>query len=495
MAIDWDTYRKVRQLYLVEGQSIRAISRDLHMSRKTVRKYCRGGVLPDVRKVTDRPAPLLQAVESDITRLLEENKTLPKKQRLNAKDIWEYLLREKGIAIAQSTVRHYVRELRKGHPEVFLPLDHEPGDEMQFDWGDMTAVIGDSKVVVSVFCAVLPYSGALCAFVYPDKSTLSFLHGHIQAFEFFGGVPQRCVYDNLKTAVKKGSGKNAVKQHNFTRLEAHYGFEGIFCNVAAGWEKSNVENAVAIVRRIAFTPMPRMDSYADLQNHVTNCCLNYAQTHIIQGHEQSIRDVLEQERTMLLPLPDVRLDTGFTYKALVHPDLTVIHEGTKYSVPHHLVGKEVTLCLSPFHLTIFHQGREVWRHDRAMKKQEHRYVLEHYLEILERKPRAVEQAIPIKRGIMPEECKEFLRLCREPDAKQQLVQILLLARQVKWEMLLWAIQQANNTLNPNMSLIKLHLELEKPRPHRDDLEIMHKSLTAYDALLEGGDSNHESKPK
>jgi len=491
MTIDWDSYRKVRQLFLVEGQSIRAISRQLHMSRKTVRKYCCGGVLPNVRKAMERPAPLFREVESEIIRLLEENKTLPKKQRLNARNIWEYLQSEKGIAIAQSTVRQYVRELREGHPEVFLPLEHEPGEAMQFDWGDMSAVIAGVKTVVSVFCAVLPHSGALCAFVYPDKSTCSFLHGHIQAFEFFGGVARRCIYDNLKTAVKKGSGKNAVKQEGFIRLEAHYGFEAVFCNAAAGWEKANVENAVAIVRRIAFTPMPRVDSYAALQDHVTNRCLHYAQTHTIRGHEQSIRDSLKQEQKMLLPLPGVRLDTGFTCTALVHPDLTVHHEGTRYSVPRHLVGKEVTLCLSPFHLTVFHRGREVYKHDRAMKKQDHRYVLEHYLEILERKPRAAEQAIPVKRGIMPEECREFLRLCREPDAKQQLVQVLLLGRRVERTRLLWAIQQANNTRNPNLSLVKLYLELEEPGPPRDDLEVQHKSLTAYDELLQEGEKNLE----
>jgi len=487
MAIDWDTYRKVRQLFLVERQSIRAISRQLHMSRKTVNKYCRGGVLPDVRKLTQRPAPLFLEVESEITRLLEENKTLPKKQRLNAKNIWEYLHSEKGIAIAPSTVRQYVHQLRERHPEVFLPLEHEPGEAMQFDWGDMSAVITDAKTVVSVFCAVLPHSGALCAFVYPNKSTLSFLHGHIQVFDFFGGVARHCVYDNLKTAVKKGSGKNAVKQVNFMRLEAHYGFEAVFCNAASGWEKANVENAVAIVRRIAFTPMPRVDSYEALQKHVTNRCLHYSQTHTIGGHEHSIRDSLEQERKMLLPLPEVRLDTGFTSTALVHPDLTVHHESTRYSVPSYLVGKEVTLCLSPFHLTVFHRGREVWKHDRAIKKQDHRYVLEHYLEILYRKPRAVEQAIPIKRGIMPQECKEFLRLCREPEAKQQLVQILLLGAQVEQTRLLWAIGQANNTRNPNISLVKLYLELEEPGPQRDDLEVQHKSLTAYDVLLQEGD--------
>lgn len=485
MAIEWDVYKKIRQLYLVEKQSMRAIARILGVDRKTVRKYCRGGVLPDVRKATERKPVLLDAVKDEILRLLEENKSLPTKQRLNAKDIWECLLREKGIAVAQSTIRNYVRLLKEHHPEVFIPLDHEPGESIQFDWGDMVAVIAGVKTSVSVFCAALPHSGAIFAFVYPNKSTISFLHGHIQTFESIRGVARRCVYDNLRTAVLKGSGKNAVKQISFKRLEAHYGFDAVFCNVASGWEKSNVENAVAIIRRIAFTPMPRVESYAQLQEHVSNCCLHYLKTHAIQGREHSINELFQKEREALLPLPEAALDMGFTTIALVQPDLTVHHEGTKYSVPHTLAGKMVTLRLTPFHLSIFHEGKEIYVHDRALNKNDHRYVLEHYLDILERKPRAIPQARPLSRGIMPEECSEFLRLCCEPEAKEQLVEILLMGREVEKDKLLWALRQANHTKNPNFSLVMFFLDAGKYSCPADDLKIQHQSLSIYDELLKG----------
>jgi transposase len=118
---------------------------------------------------------------------------------------------------------------------VYLPLEHEAGDAIQFDWGDMNAFIGETRIPVSVLCAVLPYSGTPCAFVYHDKTILSFLHGHIRVFEYYGGVSRRCVYDNLRTAVKYGSGKNAVKQDDFRRVEAHYGFEAVFCNAYSGF--------------------------------------------------------------------------------------------------------------------------------------------------------------------------------------------------------------------------------------------------------------------
>lgn len=493
MAIDWELYRKIRQLYLVEKLSQRSIARILSVSRNTIRKYCKGAVLPDMRNQPGREAHLRKAVEKDILRLLEENKTLPRKERRNAVDIWEYLTREKGFAIAGSTVRRYVRELRDNHPEVYLPLEHEPGDSIQFDWGDMTAFIGEIRTSVSVFCAVLPYSGMPCAFVYPDKSTLSFLYGHIQAFEYFGGVSRRCIYDNLRTAVKSGSGKDAVKQDAFKRIEAHYGFEAVFCNAYSGHEKGSIENIVAIVRNIAFIPAPRVSNYEELQAHVTNRCLAYAKNNAIRGEKHSIYHFFEAEQKALLPLPQVAMDPGFTTTALVHPDLTVIHEGIRYSVPRHFVGKEVTLRLSPFHLSVYYQGKEIWKHPRMFKKQEDQYVLEHYLDILERKPRAMDQAIPLTRGIMPEPCKQFLRLCHEKDAKKQLVDILLLGRQVERSRLLWALEQANNTLNPNLALVRFFLDADLSKGPEDIITVQHKGLSAYDRLIKGGE-NRESNP-
>lgn len=489
MAIDWELYRKIRQLYLVEKLSQRSIAKILSVSRKTIRKYCEGGVLPDMRSKPGRVAHLRKTVEKDILHLLEVNKKLPKKERLNGAEIWRYLVQEKGIAIGETTVRQYIRELRDFRPDVYLPLEHEPGDSIQFDWGDMKAFIGDARLPVSTFCAVLPFSGAICAFVYPDKSSLSFLHGHIKVFEWFEGVGRRCVYDNVRTAIKSGSGKGAVKQDNFKRIEAHYGFEAVFCNAYSGWEKGSVENAVAIVRNIAFTPAPHVESYEELQDHVTNCCLHYAKTHAIRGRRNSIWHDFELERKALLPLPRTPFDAGFTTIAQVRPDLTVIYDGIHYSVPYEFAGKEVTLRLSPFNICIFYKGKEIWRHPRIREKGEDQYVLEHYLDILERKSRAIDQAIPLSRGIMPLPCKHFLRLCKEKDAKRQLVDVLLLGHQVEQDRLMWAIEKANDTLSPSLALVRFFLDADFNKGTEDIITVQHKSLSSYDKLLIGDNKN------
>jgi transposase len=493
MAIDWSLYQQIRRLYRVEQKSYRAIARQLGVSRRTVRKYCAGETLPDLRKQQERMAPLREASEATIIRLLEENKTLSRKQRWSASRIWQHLVQQEGLAIAESTVRQYVRELRQTHPDIFIPLAHDPGEAMQVDWGDVPAVIGGLRLVVSLFCVAMPHSGAVMGYPYPDKTMLCFLDGHIRAFDLLGGVPKFCVYDNLRTAVISDYGKKAVKNPQFMRLEAHYAFQSVFCNIASGWEKSAVENAVSIIRRIAFTPMPHVADFAELQEHVTNKCLQYINNHQIRNHPAAIKEEFAADRAALLPLPAMPLDTGFTVPALVHPDLTVRYDNTRYSVPPELVGKQVTLKLAPFHLFVFHNGVEVYRHRRVAGKSDHQYVLEHYLKILSRKPRAVEQALPIRKGIMPDECREFLRLCTGKDARQQLVDILLLGREREQEQVLWALRQANNSRFPSLALVRTYLEMADTKPELDGPAILQMDLNLYDALLgeEGpGDVKH-----
>ena len=484
MAIDWELYQQLRRLHLVEKLSQRAIAKQLGVSRHTVEKYCSGKNLPDMRKTVERASPLREVTEATILRVLEQNKTLPKKQQLNAHHIWLHLLEKEGIAIAESTVREHVRLLRNQHPEAFMPLAHDPGEAMQVDWGDAAVYLNGVRRSVSMFCAALPHSAAIFCFVYPDKTMLSFMEGHIQTFELMGGVPQYCVYDNLKTAAQSGSGRSVVKNKQFARMEAHYAFQAVFCNAESGNEKGHVENAVSIARKLAFTPMPHVADFQELQAHVTSKCLAYINEHKIKTHSLTMRQEFEADRAAFLPLPGMPLDNGFTTLALVHPDQTVRHENMRYSVPHRLVGSTVTLRLSPFHIAIHHKGEQVYRHKRATAIDGNQYVLDHYLEVLDRKPRAVDQAIPVRRGIMPKECTDFLQLCPEKDARQQLVNALMLGRSYDREAVLWAFRQANNTRRPTFTLVKAHLEMSHATVSLEGPTIRKPDLSQYDILLE-----------
>lgn len=489
LAIDMDLYKKIRRLYLVDGMSQRKIAELLHVSRKTITKYCGGGNMPDSkRSVAGIISPLRQAVEPEILKYMEDNKDSTGKQKITAKSIWRWLSKEKGFNIGQSTVRGIVYEIKNERPEAFVPLAFDPGDVMEFDWGDCYCFMDGIKTSVSVFCTVLPYSYGIFVAVFPNKANEAFFMGHIMAFEFFGGVPSRCIYDNLKTAVLSGSGKNAVKQDAFKKLEAHYAFEAVFCNVAAGWEKGAVENLVNVARKIAFTPMPKVKNYLELQEMVTARCLEYCESHKLRGKNKSIGEELSEERGHLLPLPVVAMDVAKTVQVRVNSDLTVFYEGNKYSVPFSLVGQQVTLRVTTFEVIVYFKGEMIYPHKRTYKKNDPQYVPDHYLELLDRKPRAIRDAAPLKNGIMPKELTDFCDKYRGKDKNVQLISILKLAKVVPKEKLLWAVNLANQGGNPNYDLVCFYLDLQNNPVEelKQFFQVDAVDLSGYDALMLGG---------
>jgi transposase len=485
----WELYGKIRALH-VNGVSDRQIAKALGIDRKTVQKYRSGGATPDDRAAVTKKAPLREAVEGEITRMLMENAGLPRKQRLSAKDMWDVLVSEHGIAISEVHARRIVREIRDAHGEAFIPLEHEMGDCVQADWlEDVVAIIDGVRAVVQVLVFALPYSGAVCAFVYPDKTILSFLHGHVKYLEWLQGVTHRFLYDLLKTAAFSGSGIKAVAQEAFSKFAQHYAFVPEFCNRASGWEKSNAENGVKITRNKAFTPIPRVKDFEDLQNHVSAKLLNYNMTHKIQSKPLKIWDMFTEEKASLSPLPLSPFEVDETIQTKVYPDQTVRYEKVHYSVPYGYVGKSVTMRVSPFELCIYSRGKLLHVHKRVRDGSQNQYVLDHYLEILSRKPRAAEQALPIRKGVMPQQCRAFLELCPAADANRQLVDIMLLARDIDLDRVLSALDDAICTGKPTSELVRYYLYGQQAPD--DAFEIKHSDLADYDKLIEEGDDGKD----
>ena len=485
MSDKWEKYGKIRTLY-VNGVSCREIERQLHVSWQTVKKYRDGAVTPDDRLQAPRRAPIKEAVEGDILRMLTDNASLPRKQRLSAKDMREILVSEYGIAVSESHFRRIVRDIRDAGGDEFIPLEHEMCDCAQIDWlENVTAIIGGEKTLVQVLVCALPYSGAVCAFVYPDRTALSFFDGIVKALNWMAGVPRRLIFDNLLVAVFSGSGKNAVTQKGFKRIESHYAFKAEFCNRAAGWEKSNVENGVKITRKNAFIPIPRADDYAGLQKHISASLLKYNMTHKIEGRPRKIWDMFMEESAALIALPLSPYEVDETVQTKVYPDQTVRYDKIRYSVPHGHVGKSVTLRVSPFELKVYYRGNLLYAHKRERAGGKDQYILDHYLEVISRKPRAAGQSLPIKKGVMPDQCGLFLKLCPAKDAEKQLVDVMLLARDAGEERLLCALDDAINTGKPTAELVRYYLYGQQMPA--DEFEIKHNELSDYDGLLEEND--------
>jgi transposase len=487
----WEKYGMIRALH-VNGVSDRQIAATLGVGRRTVAKYREGAATPDGRAAVPRKAPLKEVAESEIERMLLENASLPRKQRLSAKDMWGNLVSEHGIAISEPYTRRLVREIRDAHGDEFIPLLHEIGDSVQVDWlEDVVAFLAGVRTIVQVLVFALPYSGAVCAFVYPDRTALCFMHGHVKFFEWLMGVVRRCTYDNLKTAVLRGSGKNAVMQEEFKRIERHYAFVAEFCNRASGWEKSNAENGVKITRNEAFAPIPRVKDFSELQKHVSACLLKYNMTHKIQGRPKKIWDMFLEEQASLPPLPLSPFEVDETVHTKVYHDQTVRYGKIRYSVPHGYAGKHVTLRVSPFEIKVHFRGRLLHTHERQRESGPDQYILDHYLEALSQKPRAAGHALPIAKGVMPDECRAFLKLCPAPDANRQLVEIMLLAREIDEVRVFAALSDAICTGKPTAELVRYYLYGQQMPD--DAFVIEHNDLAVYDSLIDGEEGDGDGK--
>ena len=157
---------------------------------------------------------------------MEDDLRRPRKQRNTAKRIFERLRDEYGFDGGYTTVKDYVRENRRQTREMFVPLAHPPG-HAQCDFGEALVVIGGVERKARCFVIDLPHSDGCFVKAYPAETTEAFLDGHVSAFAFLGGMPQRILYDNTRLAVAKmlRDGRRR-RTRAFTELQSHYLFQG-----------------------------------------------------------------------------------------------------------------------------------------------------------------------------------------------------------------------------------------------------------------------------
>jgi len=186
----------------VERLSIRAISRQLGHSRKAIRKVLDHAEPEGYQRKKTHAAPKIGPYRSRIEELIKESEQMPRKQRYTAHKIYQ-LLQMEGYRGSESNLHHYVslqRRARKHRP-AYLPLELDIGQDAQVDWGEAQAEINGARQTMQMFVMRLNYSKARFVVAFPFQKQEAFFEGHILAFHFFGGVPRRITYDNLKTAV------------------------------------------------------------------------------------------------------------------------------------------------------------------------------------------------------------------------------------------------------------------------------------------------------
>ena len=299
-----DEQERIRRAYYLDHTSLRAIARETGHSFRTVSKALTDPAPPALLAKRPRQSPVFGPYRARVEELLQLNEHLPRKQRYTVHKLYE-LLRTEGYQGCESRIGQVRAQWSKQHqaPNVYIPLEFEPGRDAQCDWGEAGAIIAGRRQTVQVFVMRLNFSGRAFIMAFPSQKQESFFYGHTQAFQYFGGVPQRISYDNLATAVKLAvEGKGRREQRAFVSLRSHYLFESHFCTPGQPHEKGGVEQMVGFARRNYFVPMPEVSSFEELNLLLVQKCLQDDHRRLPR-REVTIGQAWEQERPYLRSLP------------------------------------------------------------------------------------------------------------------------------------------------------------------------------------------------
>lgn len=499
-----ELFEQMRREYEHGVGTIKGVARKFGVHRRMVREAI-GNAVPPPRKIADRDRPKLAPAIAFIEQMLEADRKAPRKQRHTAHRIWRRLKAEHPeLDIAESTVRRYVRvrkqELGLARAEVFVPQSYQWGQEGQVDWYEAWVEIDGEEQKVYLFCMRSMASGGAFHRAYPHASQQAFLEAHELAFAYFGGVFRELRFDNLSSAVKRIlRGSQREETERFIAFRSHWGFASEFCTPGQGHEKGGVEGENGYYRRNHLVPLPKVASWQELNEFLLSESKRDEQR-VIGDRSQTVGAGMCLEREHLQPLAEEGFQLASIHFPTVNSSRCVRVLTNFYSVPAP-VGCVVEARVYAAEVELWHEGKCLARHDRCFSRQKKVLDLEHYLDVLSKKPGALAGASALEQwraqGKWP---ASFDRLWEElkkrrgkQDGTRAMIDLLLLGRAHGYDALRKAIDKTVAIGCMDISAVVLlmngHGDEVRQTPEPVDIGALSRydrpqpTLTDYDQLL------------
>jgi transposase len=436
-----EEWLQIRERVLREGVSKRQILRETGMHWTTLERILSHPIPPGYcrkQPISNKIDPYLERIR----KILEQDRSMPKKQRHTAKRIWE-LLQDDGFDGGYTIVKDAVRQIKKCGQEVFMPLIHRPG-EAQVDFGQALVKMNGILRKVHFFVMALPYSDGFFVKAYERECTETFWDGHVHAFEFFGGVPRRISYDNSKIAASKIIGpRQRELTEGFLQLVSHYLFRYHFCLVRRANEKGVVEGIVKFARLNFMVPVPQVRDFEQLNIHLRQMCQQDL-LRTLRGQTKTKEALLQEEQFSFQPLPFKPFEACRIQPGQVNSQLLVRFDDNDYSVPMEYAFQDVVIKGTTDHVKICRFNEVIAVHCRCWDRQRQIFNPLHYLPLLERKPHSLPFARPFEELALPR-CFEVLQHRMESELEQgtrEYIQVLRWLEKYSLKQVTTAVEKA-----------------------------------------------------
>ena len=430
----------IRRWHHRDEMSIREIARRTGLSRNTVRKYLASGVVEPQYSKRKSPSKLDEYAQT-LTNWLHRETRRSRKQRRSVKRLY-YDLAKLGYTGSYDRVAAFARDWRRQQQEAahmasrgtYVPLIFAPGEAFQFDWSEDYAVIGGQSTKLQIAHFKLSHSRAFILRAYLQQTHEMLFDAHNHAFEVLGGVPERGIYDNMKTAVDKvGRGKARTVNIRFQAVVSHFLFESEFCNPAAGWEKGQIEKNVRDARHRIWHDAPRFKDLEELNDWLEQRCKAlWQEIRHPEDKQRTVMEVWAEERPVLMPAP-VAFDGFVEHSKRVSSTCLIMFDRNRYSVPATFANRPISLRVYADRLVVVAEAKVIAEHQRVFSRDHNSpgktiYDWRHYLAVVQRKPGALRNGAPFQQ--LPRAFKQLQkRLLKHLGGDREMVEVLALVLQ------------------------------------------------------------------
>lgn len=384
----------IRELlrHLRQGQSNRAVAKALGIDRKTVSRY---RTWATEQGLMEGPLPHL----TELHKLVEEtlNSAPPPQNTSSVEPFREVVvklrqegvevaaicerLKERGYTSSYSSVYRFVRNLEPRTPDVTVRVETRPGEEAQVDFGYAGRMIDpETGELRKTWLFVMNLSW--CRHQYPefvfDQKVETWLRLHRNAFEFFGGAPERIVIDNLKAAIVRSCWHEPQAQQSYRECAEHYGFLIAPCRPRTPQHKGKVEKGGIHYVKRNFLGGREPTTITQANRDVKRWALTTAGKRVHGTTKEKPLKRFEIERAALCPLPDRPYDLAVWKQVKLHRDCHLVFEHAYYSAPFRLVGQKLWVRGGSREVQVFTSDYQlVATHDRGQRPGQRQTHLDH----------------------------------------------------------------------------------------------------------------------